>query len=196
MRGSGTASRQRAYLGEHPWSSLGKALHLLRLMLLGFMKPDILLDHVGGTLSPTVRAKYPSSQNSPPHNCLRTSENPARISPRSDRLQQPPPPAQSNTSGESSETHVHGLYPLPTLQSQTRDAPLSREPIPLHAPAPLIAAPTCGTWAPTPDDSGCHRHSGWHAGLPTPHFTRSVLPPAAGLFLPALSGGASKGDFS
>src|SRR5215472_15779921 len=32
------------------------------------------------TLSPTVRAKYPSSQNSPPHSCLRTSGNSSRIS--------------------------------------------------------------------------------------------------------------------
>ena len=32
------------------------------------------------TLSPTVRTKYSSSQNSPPHNCFRTSGNSSRIS--------------------------------------------------------------------------------------------------------------------
>ena len=91
---------------KHPRPSgrgFSKQRQLLWMLRPFLMKTYVFLDHFRRHFVPAVRAKYPSSQNSPPHNCFFTLGNSFRISLALTAFSIPTTllPSISNTSAEN-----------------------------------------------------------------------------------------------
>jgi len=144
------------------------------------------------TLSPTVRAKYPSSQNSPPHSSLFTSGCSLNITLALMLFNIPTTLAMLYLGGKDIK-YVRGLPLFPWCQSQIHDLRLSPQIPSSLSPEYPLSEPTSCTSESIPNDTSCHIPHDWFSSTPcTIYITFQCLVSllsAGGLFLPVYKTG-------
>jgi len=144
------------------------------------------------TLSPTVRAKYPSSQNSPPHSSLFTSGCSLNITLALMLFNIPTTLAMLYLGGKDIK-YVHGLPLFPWCQSQTHDLRLSPQIPSSLSPEYPLSEPTPCTSESIPNDTSYHIPYDWFSSTPcTIYITFQCLVSllsAGVLFLPVYKTG-------